>query len=142
MSNFDFAAFAVTASSNSSRVSIKDLSVEEAREHVKVVDGNIKKPVEGFQGLTLKLGRVKVAMDALAPKASKIQVPEDQVEAATEAMLAEVMAGTLDTAIEEALTRLNEVKAAAPDAGVPSDEDFEDFEEEEEAGEEAGEDVE
>lgn len=128
--SFDFQAFAVTRTSTSSRVRIADLSVEDAREYVKVVDGNIKKPVEGHQGLTLKLGRVKLSLDAVAPKAQKIQVPDDQVEAATEALMAEVAAGTFDEAIEAGLAKLNE--ATAPkSAEAPSDADLEEFEEDE-----------
>mgnify|MGYP001343572553 CR=1 FL=1 len=126
--SFDFAAAAITSASAGSRVSVKDLSVEEARAHVKVVDGNIKKPVEGFQGLTLKLGRVKISMDALAPKAIKIQVADEQVEEVSALMLARVEAGDLDAAIEEGLTKLNAV-AAPKAAEAPSEDDFEGFDE-------------
>jgi len=131
---FDFAAAAVTRTSTRSTVSIKDLSVKDAREHVKVVDGNQKKPEEGFQGLTLKLGRVKISMDALAPKAQKIRVPDDQVEAVSALMLEKVAAGELDAAIEEGLTRLNTV-AEPKAADTPNEDDFEGFEEDELAAE-------
>ena len=126
MSNFDFAAFAVTkAAANSRGPSVKDMTAEEARQFVRVVDGNVRKAVEGFKGLTLQLGKRKLDLNALSAGAAKIQVPDDQVEAATAAMLEAVMGGVMDTAIAETIVLLNtapEKRAAAP---APSDADLE-----------------
>ena len=122
------AAFAVTGSSRAG-VSIKDLSVEDAREHVKVVDGNTKKPVEGFQGLTLKLSKVKVSLAPIVANAQKLQVANEQVEEVSAQLLAAVKEGQFDTEIKEALTRLNEV-ATPKSAAAPAD-DLEGFEEDE-----------
>lgn len=130
---FDLSQFAVgRAQSPRNTVSIKDLSVEDARAYVKVVDGNIKKKVEGFQGLTLKLSRVKLSLDIIQKGAQKLQVPEAQVEAVSDQLLGMVDAGNFDTAIEEALVRLNTVvKSEAPSEEV-AEEDFEGEEEYEE----------
>ena len=131
---FSFEDFAVTGvARNSNTPSIKDLSVEAAREFVKVVDGNTKIIVEGYQGLTLKLGRMKLKLDAIVPKAVKFQVPEAQVEAVSAQLLAKVADGTLDEAIQAVLTSLNTVKATSAEA--PNDAEFEGFDEELQAAE-------
>lgn len=126
---FNFEQFAVKRAQSNNRVSIKDLTVEQARAEVKVVDGNIKRPVEGFQGLTLKLSRVKLELAGVAgipAGTAKLQVPNDQVEEVSAQLLQLVEAGEFDAAIEAGLVRLNTVeKKEAPvaDEGV-SDEDF------------------
>lgn len=130
--SIDLSQFVVTKAAATSRIRLADLSVEEAREHVKVVDGNTKKPVEGYQGLTLKLGRVKVDLGEQFEKAVKLQVPEDQVEAVSAQLLEMVAAGSFDGGIEAAIAKLNEIaepKTAAP-GEAPSDEDFEPLPEE------------
>jgi hypothetical protein len=131
MDLMDLSAFAVTGNSPSSRIKVAELSVEDARVHVRVVDGNIKKPVEGFQGLTLKLGRAKVSLNEVFPKAGKLQIPVADVEAASEQLVAAVLEGKFDAGIEAALVKLNEpVTTTKTTAAEPSDSDFEPLEEE------------
>lgn len=124
--SLDLSQFVVTKAATANKVRIADLSVEDARGYVKVVDGNTKKPVEGYQGLTLKLGRVKVEMGEVLNGAVKLQVPTEQVEAVEAQLLEMVAAGQFDAALEAALVRLNEV--AAPKTAAPAEVNEDDFE--------------
>ena len=80
---------------------LHELSIEEARAKVVVVDGNKVPNEDGSQALTLKLGKRKVALDAVAPRATRINATKDQVEGFTATLLAGVAAGAFDAAIAE-----------------------------------------
>jgi organic hydroperoxide reductase OsmC/OhrA len=55
---------------------------------------------DGSQALTLKLGKRKVGLDAVKPKATRINASAEQVAAFTETLLAGVQAGAFDEAIK------------------------------------------
>jgi hypothetical protein len=101
MSLSALAAFAVN--NNNSRPTrntpIYEMSVEDARELVVIRDGNRVAKEDGSQALTLKLGRYAVAMDAVAPKATRINATAEQVEEFTGILKAAIEAGDFDEAI-------------------------------------------
>lgn len=103
---FSFAeltAFAVTNNFSSARggKGLHELTIEEARAKVVVVDGNKVPAEDGSQALTLKLGKRKVSLDAVKAGATRINATKDQVEGFTATLLAGVAAGAFDAAIAE-----------------------------------------
>ena len=107
---FDFselAAAAVRNNYNTGSTPSYLLTLEEAREAVKVKDGNRKAAEDGSQALTLILGRVAVSLDVIAKGATRINATKDQVEAFSAKLLAAVKAGAFDTAIIEAQAKAN-----------------------------------
>lgn len=101
--NFEaLAAFAVSNNFSQSRggVPVYELSIEDARAKVVVVDGNKVPNEDGSQALTLKLGKRKVAMDAVKKGATRINATSDKVAEFSEMLLAAVKAGAFDSAIE------------------------------------------
>ena len=89
---------ATTNNSKPASKAVHMLTLEEARTHVVIKDGN-KKPVEGSQALTLVLGKYVLGLDAIAPKATRINAPEDKVEEFTGLLQAAIDDGTLDESI-------------------------------------------
>lgn len=76
------------------------LSLEDARDAVVVAVTDPKGSVDvGKKYINLKLGQRKLALDAIAPKADRLAVGEDQVDAVVETLTAEVAKGTFDDAI-------------------------------------------
>lgn len=142
---FDFSALAANAvSNNNSRTSSTTpsylLSIEEARVAVKIKDGNKVAKEDGSVALTLTIGRITVALDAIAPKATRINASKEQVEAFTEQLQAALDAGAFDDAIVAAQFKANPankvkiVKEALVEAereeGAPEGVDLEALEEE------------
>ena len=110
------AQFAVAQNFNRSpvqRTPIEDLSIDEARALVKVGDGNKKPAADGSKALVLRLGKVLVGLDAIAPEATRVNASADQVAEFTAVLEAEVTAGTFDAAIAAAQVKIREGKAAA-----------------------------
>ena len=104
MSLAALAAFAV-ANNNSSaegRTPVYKLTIEEARNRIKIGDGNKKPKEDGSQALTLSLGKIKVGLDIIAPKATRVNAPADQVEAFTASLQEAVDNGSFDEAIKAA----------------------------------------
>jgi hypothetical protein len=104
--SFDFSAlqaFAVSNNFSQSRggVPVYELSIEDARAKVIVVDGNKVPNEDGSQALTLKLGKRKVSLDAVKKGATRINANKDQVEAFTATLVAALAAGAFDSAIVE-----------------------------------------
>lgn len=99
----DLATFAVVNNYSSARGGkpLHELSIEEARAKVVVVDGNKVPSEDGTQALTLKLGKRKVALDAVAPRATRINATKEQVADFTARLFAGVAAGAFDAAIAE-----------------------------------------
>jgi hypothetical protein len=102
---FNFEALAQFAVGNNFAQSrggqpVYELSIEDARAKVVVVDGNKVPNEDGSQALTLKLGKRKVGLDAVKPKATRINASAEQVAAFTETLLAGVQAGAFDEAIK------------------------------------------
>lgn len=97
------AAFAVTNNFSSARggKGLHELTIEEARAKVVVVDGNKVPAEDGSQALTLKLGKRKVSLEAVKAGATRINATKDQVEGFTATLLAGVAAGAFDAAIAE-----------------------------------------
>ena len=142
---FDFSALAANAvSNNNSRTSSTTpsylLSIEEARVAVKIKDGNKVAKEDGSVALTLTIGRITVALDAIAPKATRINASKEQVEAFTEQLQAALDAGAFDDAIIASQFKANPankvkvVKEALVEAereeGAPEGVDLEALEEE------------
>jgi hypothetical protein len=118
---FDFSQLAASAVANNNskgagRVPSYLLPIEEARAVVKISDGNKKPAEDGSQAITLTIGRVTIALDAVAPKATRINATAEQVEAFTATLQAAVDAGAFDEAIVAAQTKANPAnrKVAAP----------------------------
>lgn len=127
--SFDFSALAEAAVSNnfsrsSSRTPMYQLSIEEAREAVKIKDGNKKANEDGSQALTLTLGKHTLGLDVIKPKATRINATADQVEAFTEQLRAAINEGAFDDEIVAAQSKAeaSAAKAAANvEAGVPTE---------------------
>ena len=79
-----------------------DLSIEEARNTVKVRDGNRKPAEDGSQALVLGLGRHNLALDVISEGATRVNASADQVEAFSAALLEAVKAGQFDDEIVKA----------------------------------------
>ncbi len=93
-----FAATTVTRSAAPKNASL--LSVEEAREAVQINVAEPKGSVDaGKQYITLKLGQVKLSLEAIAPKMDRLAVEEDQVEAVSAVLRENIDAGVFDEAI-------------------------------------------
>lgn len=102
---FDFsqlAQFAVSNNFSQSRggVPVYELSIEDARAKVQVVDGNKVPNEDGSQALTLKLGKRKVSLDAVKKGATRINATAEQVEGFTATLKAALEAGAFDEAIK------------------------------------------
>lgn len=110
--SFDFGALAAQAVNNNNAKSGGAtpsylLPIEEARKAVKIKDGNKVAKEDGSQALTLVIGRVTIALDAVAPKATRINAAADQVEAFTATLQEALEAGAFDEAIVEAQAKAN-----------------------------------
>jgi hypothetical protein len=110
--SFDFSALAASAVANNNTksggaVPSYLLPLEEARKAVKIKDGNKIAKEDGSQALTLTIGRVIINLDAIAPKATRVNATADQVEEFTAQLQAAVDAGAFDDAIVEAQAKAN-----------------------------------
>lgn len=116
MSLANLAQFAVAQNyktGNAVRTPIEDLSIDEARALVKVADGNKKPAEDGSQALSLRLGKVVIALDVIAAGATRVNATKEQVAEFTAVLEAEVKAGSFDAAIVAAQTKIREGKVAA-----------------------------
>lgn len=116
--SFDFSALASAAVANNnsktgSSVPSYLLPLEEARKAVKIKDGNKTAKEDGSQALTLTIGRITIGLDAIAPKATRVNATADQVEAFTEQLQAALEAGAFDDAIIEAQAKANPANKVA-----------------------------
>lgn len=109
-----------------SRTPLYQLTIEEARAKVKIKDGNKKAKEDGSQALTLTLGKHTLSLEAIAPKATRVNATAEQVEEFTSMLQAAVDAGEFDEAIIEA-------QAKADPANKPEDAPVETGDEGEEA---------
>lgn len=94
------AQYAVLDNNKTARTPTHLLSIEDARAKVVVKDGNKKAAADGSQALTLVLGRRKLSLDSVAPNATRINAPKDQVDAFTKVLLDAVSDGDFDDAIK------------------------------------------
>lgn len=147
MSTFNFAELALSAVANNNakgngRTPSYLLEIEEARKAVKIGDGNKKAAEDGSQALTLTIGRITIALDAIAPKATRVNATAEQVEGFTAQLRAALEAGAFDEAIVAAQAKANPAnkvattKAALEEAlveGAPEGVDLGELPEEEEA---------
>lgn len=93
------------ASNNNSKAASKavhTLSLEDARAAVVIKDGNKKPAEDGSQALTLVLGKYVLSLDAIAPKATRVNATAEQVEEFTGLLQDAINDGTLDAAVIEA----------------------------------------
>lgn len=116
--SFDFSALAAqaVANNNSNKSSTTPsylLSIEDARVAVKIKDGNKVPKEDGSQALTLVIGRITVSLDAVAPKATRINADKNQIEAFTEQLRTAIDAGAFDEAIIEAQAKGNPANRVA-----------------------------
>jgi hypothetical protein len=127
MSLSELAEFAV-AHNNSrspSQTPTYDLGIEEARVAVQIKDGNKIPREDGSQALTLRLGNIKLALDAVAPGATLVNATQEKVESFTDKLLAALANGEFDEAIvaaqekgRAAAEKKAATKAANREAGV------------------------
>ena len=132
--SFDLSSLAAFAATTATRTAApknaSTLTVEEAREVVKI---NIQEPKGsvdvGKQYITLKLGQVKLSLEAIAPKLDRLAVAEADIEAVSATLQAAITDGTFDAAIVEGqakivagFEKLKETKAKlAAEALVPTE---------------------
>ena len=125
---FDFSALAAAAVANNNAKGNGTtpsylLPLDEARKAVKIADGNKKKSEDGSQALTLTIGRITIALDVIAPKATRVNATAEQVEAFTAQLQAAVDAGAFDEAIVAAQFKANPAnKVAVAKAALTSGE--------------------
>lgn len=109
------AAFAV--SNNNTRgagaTPIHQLSVEDARGRLIIRDGN-KEPKEGVQALVIGCGRRVLTLDVIKKNSTRLNVPNDQVEAVTAQLQTAIDAGSFDEAIGVALAALKATAEKTP----------------------------
>lgn len=115
---FDFSALASQAvAHNNTRTGGNTpsylLDIDAARLAVKIKDGNKVAKEDGSQALTLVIGRITIALDVVAPKATRINCSADQVEAYTAQLQAGLDAGAFDEAIVEAQAKANPANKVA-----------------------------
>lgn len=110
------------------------LSLEDARAAVVVAVTDPKGTVDqGKKYVNLKLGQRKLALDAIAPKADRLAIVEEQVEDVTATLTAAVLEGKFDEAIVaaqaaikasyEAAQAKKEAAQAEADAPVATEEE-------------------
>lgn len=103
MSLAALAQFAVNNNNNrASKTPTYLLPIEEARTVVKIKDGNKKPKLDGSQALTLTLGKIVLALDAVKPGATRINALPEQVEEFTALLQDALDAGEFDDAIIQA----------------------------------------
>ena len=78
------------------------LTVEEARELVKIKDGNRKPAEDGSQKLTVIIGKHVLPLDFIKVGTSRIAVTAEQVEGFTVAIQTEIDKGSFDDVIAKA----------------------------------------
>ena len=125
---FDFSALAATAvANNNTRAGGTTpsylLSIEEARLAVKIKDGNKTAKEDGSVALTLVIGRITVALDVVAPKATRINATADQVEGFTAQLQEALDGGAFDAAIVEAQAKANPANKVAAAKEAMQEED-------------------
>lgn len=104
----DLAAFAVQNNYTAAkRTAVYELSIEEARAEVRIVDGNKIPNEDGSQAIVLKLAQSRLNLDKVSPKATRINAPKDKVAAFTATLQAEIDKGTFDDEIKAAQEKLN-----------------------------------
>mgnify|MGYP001584216610 CR=1 len=126
MSLQSLAAFAVAnnnAKSASRATKYWELDAVELREFAKVKDGNRKLAEDGGQALVITLGKVRVDLDAIAPKATRVNATAEQVEEFTNLLEDAIGAGDFDEALLDAAEKLNPANKVAnvTDSGVEAD---------------------
>ncbi len=110
----ELAAHAAANNNSNSRTPMYELPLEEARQRVVVKDGNRKVAEDGSQALTLTIGKITLSLDAVAPKATRINATKEQVDTFKEQLQEAVKAGVFDEAIIAAQAKANPNKAVAP----------------------------
>ncbi len=108
----ELAQFAAGTAQRASNKPLHELSIEEARKVIKIVDGNkIKKDNE--QALVLKFGQRLLILDAISNGATRLNVPTANVEAVKVALTGHIATGDFDEAIKQAQTAIKEAKLTA-----------------------------
>lgn len=102
--SFDLSSLAQFAASTATRTAAPKnaslLSVEDARAVVKINVQAPKGSVDvGKQYITLKLGQVKLSLEAIAPKLDRLAVDEAQIEEVSAVLQTNIDEGVFDEAI-------------------------------------------
>ena len=108
----DFSQLAATAVANNNKASSGAtpsylLPLDEARQAVKIKDGNKVANEDGSQALTLTIGRITIALDVIASGATRVNATADQVEGFTAQLQEALDGGAFDSAIVEAQAKAN-----------------------------------
>ena len=101
MSLLQLAAFAVSTNTRTS-IRVFELSLDEARSQCEIKDGNKSPNEDGSRALQIVLGKIIVPLDAIAPKATRVNATAEQVEEFTSLLQAGIDDGSFDEAIKEA----------------------------------------
>ena len=99
MSLAKLAAFAVSNNNTRTSSGVHLLSLKDARAKVTIQDGNRKAKEDGSQALTLTLGKYVISLDAVAPKATRVNAVKGKVKEFTALLQAALDAGDFDQAI-------------------------------------------
>ena len=115
--SFDFGELAKAAVKNnySSKTPLYELPVEKARAFVKSKDGNRKPAENGSQALVLTLGRFNLDLSIIAPGATRVFAPEEQIEHFTGILQAAIDSGAFDDEIIAAQLKSNPAEKLAED---------------------------
>ena len=106
----ELAQYAAGTTTRASKTPLHELSIEEARKVIKIVDGNKVKKADQ-QALTLQFGRRKLTLDAISNGATRLNVPNANVEGVSVALVQHIANGDFDEAIKQAQQALKEAKA-------------------------------
>jgi len=110
MSLAALAQFAINngGSQRKNNVPVWELPVVDARSAINIRDANKIVQEDGSQKLALILGRKRMSLDAIAPKATHINAPFDKIDEFTDILQQAIDSGAFDTAIVEAQAELKE----------------------------------
>ena len=112
MNLVDLAQFAAGNAQRASNTPLHELSIEEARKVIKIVDGNkVKKADE--QALVLKFGQRLLILNVISDGATRLNVPTDNVAGVTIVLKQYINNGDFDEAIKQAQTAIKEAKLTA-----------------------------
>ncbi len=112
MNLIDLAQFAAGNAQRASNTPLHELSIEEARKVIKIVDGNkIKKTTE--QALVLKFGQRLLILDSISEGATRLNVPTASVAGVTTVLKHHIADGDFDEAIKQAQAAIKEAKLTA-----------------------------
>jgi len=112
LSLIDLAKYAAGSAARVSKTPLQDLSIEEARKVVNIVD-NKKVKKEDEVAVTLQFGRRKLTLDAISSGATRLNVPKSNEVAVSASLATAVVNGEFDEAIKQAQEAITAAKLTA-----------------------------